>query len=112
MWESYYGPRHSKRDALSNREFEKLLKGARELKEYQSLQARFVIFMAGRLGMRKGEITHMTQDWVDWKRNMICIPYHEPCIKARHFSDFLRPRIGRNRSSMHHKTSHEHDSRP
>lgn len=83
MWKSYHGPRHSKRDALSNREFELLLKGARELNDYQSLQARFVIFMAGRLGIRKGELTHMTKEWVDWRRNMICIPYHEPCIKAR-----------------------------
>jgi len=39
MWDSYYGPRHSKRDALSNREFELLLDGARELDDYYSLQA-------------------------------------------------------------------------
>jgi integrase len=83
MWESYHHPRHSKRDSLSNREFELLLRGARKLDEHRSLQARFAIFMAGRLGMRKGEITHMTREWIDWKRNMICIPYHENCIKAR-----------------------------
>lgn len=75
--------RHSKRDALDNREFELLLRGARELNDYQSLQARFVIFLSGRLGMRKGEMTHMTRDWVDWNRNMICVPAHEPCIKAK-----------------------------
>lgn len=40
MWDSYHRPRHSKRDALSNREFELLLKGARDLNDYQSLQAR------------------------------------------------------------------------
>lgn len=37
--------------------------------------------------MRKGELTHMTEQWVDWKRNMICIPYHEPCIKAKNSMD-------------------------
>ena len=87
MWESYYGPRHSKRDALTNREFELLLEGARKLDDYYSLQARFIIFMAGRLGMRKGEMTHIKQDWIDWRRNMICIPYHEPCMKARNSLD-------------------------
>jgi len=83
MWESYYGPRHSKRDALSNREFELLLDGARQMDGYYSLQARFIIYMAGRLGMRKGEMTHMTKQWVDERRNMICIPRHENCIKGR-----------------------------
>jgi len=83
MWESHHRPRRSKRDALTNREFEILLNGARQLDDYQSLQARFAIFMAGRLGLRRGEIAHMTRDWVDWNRNMLCIPHHEPCLKGR-----------------------------
>lgn len=79
--------RHSKEDALNDRDFEELLKGARKLKPYQSLQSRFAIFMMGRLGMRKGEITHMTRDWIDWNRNMICIPRHENCIKGKNSMD-------------------------
>lgn len=87
MFDSLHSMRHSKEDALNNREFEHLLAGARELDEYESLQARFVIFMAGRLGMRRGEIAHITREWVDWNRNMICIPYHERCIKGRQTMD-------------------------
>jgi integrase len=88
MWEFGNNKRrHSKRDALNNRNFELLLRGARKLNEYQSLQARFIIFLSGRLGMRKGEITHMTKDWVDWSRSMICVPPHEPCIKGRNSMD-------------------------
>lgn len=105
MWDSYHRPRHSKKDALKNREFEHLLKGARELNDYQSLQARFIIFMAGRLGMRKGEITHMTRQWVDWNRNMICIPYHEPCIKGRNSMDIC----GYCRQNAKQKVEHNPD---
>lgn len=71
--------RHSKEDALSEREFEELLAATYRLDEYWSLQCRFVVLMAGRLGLRAGEIAHMRSSRVDFRRNMICIPAHQPC---------------------------------
>lgn len=67
--------RHSREDALSERDFELLLEGATQYK--QSLQARFVVLVAGRLGLRSGEIAHLRGDWLDWRRNMIRDERHE-----------------------------------
>lgn len=76
--------RHSKEDALSDREFQLLLEGADELNDsYYGIQGRFCVLLAGRLGMRRGEIGHMKESWVDWRRNMIEIPMHEPCYGER-----------------------------
>jgi len=66
--------RHSKADAISEREFELLVQSCRELDGYYALQARFVVFAAGRLGLRAGEIAHCRASWVDWRRNRIEIP--------------------------------------
>lgn len=76
--------RYSKDDALDDREFEQILKACYvSLDEYWSLQCRFVIHLAGRLGMRAGEISHMTADWIDWRRRMIVVPRHEECTNGR-----------------------------
>lgn len=75
--------RHSKEDALDDREFELLLEGASRLDPPYDLEARFVILVAGRLGMRLGEITHMREDWIDWRRRMIEIPRHQGCTKGK-----------------------------
>jgi len=50
---------------------------------YYGLQCQFVVLVAGRLGLRAGEIAHMTEDWIDWRRNLICIPRYEPCDSGR-----------------------------
>lgn len=76
-------PRHAKDDALDPIEFQLLLEGAGRLGDYQGQQARFVVLLAGRLGMRRGEITHLRESWVDWRRSMICVPRREPCDKGR-----------------------------
>lgn len=76
-------PRQAKEDALDAVEFQLLLEGARRLDDYQGQQARFAILLCGRLGLRRGELTHLREDWVDWRRNMICIPRHQPCVKGR-----------------------------
>lgn len=75
--------RHSKEDALDDREYQLLLEGAGRMREYYGFQARFVILAAGRLGMRRSEIAHLREEWVDWRRNMIVIPRHERCTKGR-----------------------------
>jgi integrase len=77
--------RHSKEDALSDREFELLLEGARRLDTdyYYAPDPEFVIYTLGRLGLRRGELAHLTEEWIDWRREMIQIPTHEGCTKGK-----------------------------
>jgi integrase len=76
---------HSRELALDEREFELLVEGARRIDDdLRSLEALFVVFVGGRLGLRAGEIAHMQSDWIDYRRRMINIPYHEPCEKGRY----------------------------
>lgn len=53
------------------------------MRDYYGFQARFAILVGGRLGLRAGEIAHLDEDWVDWRRNMIEIPRHDPCTKGQ-----------------------------
>ncbi len=73
--------RHAREDALDDREFELLLEGATTSK--QSLQTRFVVLVGGRLGLRPGEIAHIDEDWIDWRKQRIDIPRHDECRKGR-----------------------------
>jgi integrase len=77
------GTRHSKEDAVDGETFERLVATTYEMDDYYGLQARFVLFVCGRLGLRSGELAHMTEDWIDWRRSMISIPSHEPCTNGR-----------------------------
>ena len=74
---------HSRDDALTERQFEQLLEGARSLDEPWDFEARLVILLAGRLGLRGGEIAHISADWIDEDRRMIDIPPHDPCKKGK-----------------------------
>lgn len=75
---------HSKELALNDRDFELLLEGARAIDdEYQSQQARFATLVAGRLGLRAGEITHMRSDWLNWRQRRIEIPAEQDCTKGK-----------------------------
>lgn len=76
------GTTHSKDNALSDREYQLLLEGAGNMRDYYGFQARFIILACGRLGMRAGEVAHMTAEWVDWRRNMIIVPEYQPCTKG------------------------------
>ena len=73
---------HSKADALDDREYELLLEGAQRLDDYYTLEAQFIINVAGRLGLRAGEIRHMEESWIDRRRRMIVIPGDQPCDKG------------------------------
>lgn len=74
----------SKQDALSDREFELLLEGAYDMDDdFFELEAKFVILVAGRLGLRAGEIAHMRENWIDWRRRMVVIPGYQECEKGR-----------------------------
>jgi len=78
------GTRHCKEDALSDREFEQAVRATYRLDNgYWSLEARLILFAAGRLGMRSGEICHLREDWIDWRNNMIEVPRHESCTQGK-----------------------------
>jgi integrase len=72
---------HSKADALSEREFELLLDGARSLGD-DSVQAVAAVLACGRLGLRSGELGHLDASWIDWQRSQIEIPSYDPCTKS------------------------------
>lgn len=72
-------PRHAFTDALGAREFQELLEAVNEMPEDKQLETRFLLLTMGRLGIRPGEITHIEEEWVDWRNDMIEIPHHEPC---------------------------------
>jgi len=74
---------HSKEDALSEREFELLVEGAQQMDGYRRTEAEFVIFVAGRLGLRRGEITHLRSDWIDHREKLVRIPAHQECQKGK-----------------------------
>jgi integrase len=75
--------RHSREDAVEAKTFELLVESTYAMDEYWGLQCRLILFLSGRLGMRAGEIAHMKESWIDWRRSMIEIPLHEPCEKGR-----------------------------
>lgn len=75
--------RHSKADALTEREFEALLQGARTLEGDESTEAVAAVLVTGRLGLRAGELGHLSGGWVDWQRSVVDIPRHDSCTKSR-----------------------------
>jgi len=76
--------RHSADDALDDHPYQLLLEESYNLDDdYFALETRLILLLAGRLGMRVGEIVHMTAEWIDERRQMIVIPAHEPCTKGR-----------------------------
>jgi len=75
--------RHSRERALSEREFERLLQGIERIDcDWYRLQTRFVVIVAGRLGMRAGEIAHMRSEWIDFRNGMIHVPEQDSCDKG------------------------------
>ncbi|MFD1515689.1 site-specific integrase [Halomarina rubra] len=74
---------NSKEDAITEREYELLLEGAQRLRDPYDHQCRFVIVACGRLGLRAGEVAHMTEEWIDWNAKTIDIPLFEACEKGR-----------------------------
>jgi integrase len=73
---------HSREFSLSQREFENLIQVTYEMESPYDLECRFILFLAGKLGMRSGEITHLKEEWVDWSNNVIKIPSFERCEKG------------------------------
>jgi len=67
-------------EALRQPTFIRLYRGAFEIDDWErSLKAAYIILLAGRLGLRTGEIQHVREAWIDWRRGEIAIPRHDPC---------------------------------
>jgi integrase len=75
--------RHSKERVLSEREFERLLQSVERIDDswYRTV-TRFVSVVAGRLGLRAGEIAHIHEDWIDFRDGIIKIPNQHDCTKG------------------------------
>lgn len=70
--------------ALTDREFELFVRGAQSIEcDLRSQETEFIAFVLGRLGLRPGELCHIHEDWIDWRRRMIEIPKHDPCTKGK-----------------------------
>ncbi|MFC6616109.1 tyrosine-type recombinase/integrase [Halopenitus salinus] len=69
---------------LTERDFERLLQATHRMNDTNaSLEAHAIILIGGRLGLRPGELTHLSGEWIDWQREMIRIPNHHSCNKGR-----------------------------
>lgn len=74
----------SKEDAPTDREYRALLRGAQDgVKEEFQLECTFAIRMMGELGMRAGELAHISEGWVDFEQCKIRIPEHDPCESGK-----------------------------
>lgn len=73
---------HSREAAIDESEFAELADAALELDEPFATETAFVLYAAGRLGLRAGEIAHISEDWVNWNRRLIQIPLHDPCTEG------------------------------
>jgi hypothetical protein len=77
-------PRKSAKDALELDTYFRLYQGALQIEKYERrLIACFVILVAGRLGLRIGEVQHLREEHIHWKRGEICIPDFDPCACHR-----------------------------
>jgi len=76
---------HAREDALSPRQFEQLVNATHNIdSEKIAIETRAVLFLCGRIGLRKGEITHLRESWFDWGEGTLTIPDHQPCTKGQH----------------------------
>ena len=76
----------AKEDMPSPREYRSLKRSAEEKvtnprKDDQEfrLECTFVLRLMGELGLRAGEVVHLTEDWVDFSQNEIHIPEYDRC---------------------------------
>ncbi|MFD2655317.1 tyrosine-type recombinase/integrase [Gracilibacillus thailandensis] len=72
-------PRNSHQDALDDTKYRRLIEATDGLDEPFQTEAFAILVFGGRLGMRGGEICHLSEDWVNWERKMIEIPAYDAC---------------------------------
>lgn len=72
--------RHAAEDAPSVEEFERVYTAAYDTDDRtKRIENQFIVYGAGRLTKRSGELLHFNPDWVDRERKIIQIPYRDPC---------------------------------
>ena len=80
-------PGATRERVLSTDEFERLLIGASRGSSRQAaaydLETRALILITGRLGLRRGEMAHLDESWVDTHQKMLRIPDYDPCTSGR-----------------------------
>lgn len=71
-------------NALSDYEFRQLKRAAREgVKKDFRLRCEFILLTAGELGLRPSEISHMSEEWIDWETSEINIPEYDSCESGK-----------------------------
>lgn len=70
---------YAREDALNARQFEHLARATYDFDGNTELQVRFILHVAGRLGLRAGELAHFRADWLNEKEGTLTIPEHESC---------------------------------
>lgn len=76
---------HARDDALSSKEFEQLVDASYQIDNDRiEVECRALLYLAGRVGLRKGEITHLSAEWIDWNNGTIIVPESDPCEKGQH----------------------------
>lgn len=75
--------RHSREDAITEKQFDGLYRAADRLGEPYRLDCLFVLMVAGRLGLRAGELCHVDESWINWERRQIEIPTIDPCTLGK-----------------------------
>jgi len=84
--------RTSLSDVITLKRYRDLLKTAAKIENREeSLTIFFLLLMLGRVGLRVGEVIHMTEDWYHADRSVIIIPEHLDCEcgLCRHYADKL-----------------------
>jgi len=76
-------PRHSHQDAVTETTFDALLDAADGFAEPYRTECLYILYTAGRLGLRGGELCHLREDWIDWDRSIIEIPMHDSCTMGK-----------------------------
>lgn len=67
-------------DALSPEAFYSLYLGGLAVDDRsERLQTCYVLLGAGRLGLTPGELLHLHEGWLDWRRGEVHVPAHDPC---------------------------------
>ncbi len=75
--------RHSHEDALTEASFNDLVATAKELPEPFGPECLAVLVLAGRLGLRAGEIAHIRQSWINREQQVIEIPRYSECRSGK-----------------------------
>lgn len=68
-------------EALREPTYRRLYRGALDIDNNERRRkACYIILLAGRMGLRTGEIQHVREAWIDWDRGEIAIPQYDPCV--------------------------------